>query len=568
LSDLEFNIKGSKAKAIFHPVYLHQEERHKVQTLIQFLEDNLNKKKSDIDFEVLGGLFPSEKIAKSLLVSAIRHYSFSSRNIEEILGFSKKNQKEKLKTGDMASFMSSVEDKNKALRNLTAEEIRVRVFEEVNKLTKGFSTSTERKNLTKEIEKKLNIPQNSLDSLLYFDLDSEKILTKSDELDPIQLIRYFNFDTIETILCFSLDLQMKVKKMPGYLAKNLIYISKKNYVFTDITLEEEGYRITIESPIELFSDKGGWGKNIANVATYILRSVLRDKIAFYLRASVKPRNRIAAFTIQSSDLPLLPTFKKDDDEQFRPEIDSKIEGQFQKTWRRFQGWKAQAEPEAIIVGKKMYVPDFLLERGDKSIYLEIVGFYTMKYIQKKRRQMQELEKLGVPIIYLIDESLKNHFIELSDIKKIFYTGTQVPSSNIIRILESNYSDFDERIPGFIKSVEEICRSMDDTQDLMEIKILQDRLEAYSSDEVVKILGLKEVIEVLKSHSISFLSSFGLAKESVIEEINTKLSKISTVPLSALKVDFPKYKEALIPICQHLGYKVKWKSIEEIEIVSP
>ena len=495
LSDLEFNIKGSKSKAIFHPMYLHQEERNKVQNLIQFLEDNLNKKKSEINFDILGGLFPSEKISKSLLVSAIRNYNFSSSNIEEILGFSKQDQKEQPKTGNMESFLSSVEDRNKNLRNLTAEEIRVRVFEEVNKLTKGFTTSSKRKTLIKGIEKELNIPSNSLDSLLYFDLDSEKILLKSDDLDPIQLIRYFNFDTIETILCFSVDLQMKVKQMPGYLAKNLIYISKKNYVFTDITLEEEGYKISIEPTLELFIDKSGWGKNIANVATYILRSVLRDKIAFYLRASVEPRNRIAAFTLQSSDLPLLPTFRKDDDEQFRPEIDSKIEGQFQKTWRRFQGWKAQAEPEAIIVGKKMYVPDFLLERGDKRIYLEIVGFYTMKYIQKKRRQMQELEKLGVPIIYLIDESLKDHFIDLSDIKKVFYTGIQVPSSNIIRILESNYSDFEERIPGFRKSAEEICKSMDETQDLIENDALREDM-GVKAKQLIDGKGAQRVVEAI------------------------------------------------------------------------
>ena len=568
LSDLEYNIKGSKSKAIFHPMYLQEEERNKVQSLIQFLEINLSKKKSEINFDVLGGLFPSEKIAKSLIVSASRNYNFSSRSIGEILGISKQTQKEKSITGDMVSFLSSVSENNKELRNLTAEVIRERVFDEVNKHTKGFVSTSDRNNLARKIEKEIELPPNSLDSLLYFDLDSEKSLVKNNELDPMQLIRNFNFDTIETILCFSLDLQMKLKKMPGYLAKNLVYISKKNYVFTEITLEKGGYKISIEPPLELFSDKSGWGKNISNVATYILRNVLREKIAFFLRASVEPRNRIANFTLQSSELPLLPSFGRDEEEEFRPEIDSKIEGQFQKTWRRFQGWKARAEPEAIIVGKKMYVPDFLLERGDKSIYLEIVGFYTMKYIQKKRRQMQELEKLGVPIIYLIDEALKVHFIDLSEIKKVFYSGTQVPNSNIIRILEANYSDFDERISVFIQNTREICKNMGETQNMLEMKYLQERMEAYSSDEVEKILNLKEIIGILETHSISFLSSYGLVKDSVIQEIKKKLNQISTIPLSELKEEFPEYKEALIPISQHLGYKVKWKSIEEIEITSP
>ncbi len=519
--------------------------------------------------EVLGGLFPSEKISKSLLVSSNRFYHFVSQSVEEIVGIPSSEIDDKAKTGDMVSFLSTFKESMGDLRNLTAVQIREMIFETVNSIPKGFITSSERQDTITSIENEMSLPSKTLDALLYFDIDSEKILVKREGVEPAKLIRYFNFDTIETILCFSLNLQIKIKKMPGYIAKNLIYVSKKNYVFTDITLEEGGYKITIESPLELFSDKGGWGRNISNVATYILRSVLREKIAFHLTAHVEPRNRVAVFILQSNDLPLLPSFRKDDDEEeYRPEIDSKIENQFQKTWRNFQGWKAVAEPDALIIGKKMYVPDFLLERGKKRVYLEIVGFYTMKYIEKKKRQMQELEKLKVPIIYLIDESLKNHFIALSEIKKIYYTKINVPSSDIVKVLEAHYSDFEERFPVFLSEMEEICKEINDTRDLMETPAIQIKIKAYSSEETNKIIERPEVKKLLKLYSINFLKSYGLIGKDTIDKVANYLSEIKSISLSSLKTQFPNYKEALISISQHLGYKVKWKSIEEIEIVSP
>ncbi|MEE9410757.1 MAG: DUF790 family protein, partial [Candidatus Heimdallarchaeota archaeon] len=234
----------------------------------------------------------------------------------------------------------------------------------------------------------------------------------------------------------------------------------------------------------------------------------------------------------------------------------------------FQGWKAVAEPDALIIGKKMYVPDFLLERGKKSVYLEIVGFYTMKYIEKKKRQMQELEKLKVPIIYLIDESLKNHFIALSEIKKIYYTKINVPSSDIVKVLEAHYSDFEERFPVFLSEMEEICKEINETGDLMETPAIQIKIKAYSSEETNKIIERPEVKKLLKLYSINFLKSYGLIGKDTIDKVANYLSEIKSISLSSLKTQFPNYKEALISISQHLGYKVKWKSIEEIEIVSP
>ena len=565
LSNLEFNIQGSGVNAVFQPLYLQTEESNKVQAFIQFLEENTNNKKSEIPFDLLSGLFPSEKISKSLAVSSNRFYSFSSQSVEDLLGIIKKEERTSIQSENIADFLSKSEKIQTQIINLTPQQIRSKVFDLVNKSSRGFVSLEKRGNLVSEIEEELNIPKGKLDELLYFDIDSEQILIKNEDADPIQLICYFNYDTIETILCFALNLQIVMKKLPGYLAKNLVFVSKKNSVFTDITLTEEGYKISIEPPIELFRDTISWGRNISNVATYILRTILREEIPFQLNATVRPRKRRASFTLSSEYLPLLPSFKKSEEEEFKPEIDSKVENKFLKTWRNYKGWKAKPEPEAIIAGKKMYVPDFLLQRGEKEVYLEIVGYYTMKYIQKKKMQMKELSRLGVPIIYLIDESIESNFSDVKGIVTTVFSGTDIPNNEVARLLEDKYTDYEERLPVLKEKVKDLCSEINDKLHLITIQRVQQKLETYTTEEASKALTEKDISNLLKENNILFLSSFGLVKEEVVKEVQAFMETIDSINLSKLKEEFPDYKEALIVICQHLGYNVNWKSINEIEI---
>ena len=564
LAELEFDIRGSGNKASFHLTFLSPEDRSKVQAVIQFLEQNLSKKKSEINFEILDDLFPSYKTTRSLLVSSLRHYSFQTLTYKD---FFQEPEKEDKKISDIASFIKEKSVQQTRIVNMEPTQLREQVFEYINATSKGFVSIKRRDEIIKNLEEELKLPTYSLETLLYLDLDSERVLTKTEEVEPIQLIRYHNYDVIDTALSFSIDLQMRLKSLPGHLAKKLIYLSKKNYVFTDISLEDEGYRITIQPPLEMFRDSGGWGRNMSNVATYVLRVLLREEIPFKLTAIVEPRKRKALFQLNCDNLPLLPTFRtKEEDIQFRPAIDSKVEDQFLKSWRNYHGWKAIPEPEAIIVGKKMYVPDFLLERGDTTVYLEIVGFYTSKYIQKKKNQMSELHKIGFPIIYLVDENILPHFIDLRGVRVLKYSGTKIPNQDLVRLLERDYSDFDERMPKFQLILKKIVENISEQETLITLSQLNEELQTYSEEETNKIMESENTLKVLKNSNVTSLPSYGLVSESIIDEVREYMKNAKTASLTSLKEVFPDYKDAIISICQNIGCAVKWKSIDEVEII--
>ncbi|MHA1551463.1 MAG: DUF790 family protein [Candidatus Heimdallarchaeaceae archaeon] len=569
ISDFEFDIRGSGSNATFIPFYLKYEDSNRIQTFINLLEENLQKRRSDIPLETLNGLFISEKISKALLTSINRYYQFQNQTIENIIGIEKKSKvTHKSDSADIASFLKQASDVNTDICSLSGAEIRSLVFEIVNRNKNGYVKSSERDEVIKRIERDLEIPSKTLINLLYYDIESERTLIKKDSTNPSKIIGWYNYDAIETTLAFALDFQIKTNKLPGYIAKNVVYISKKNYVFTEIVLEGDGYVLKIIPPLEMFRDKGGWGRNISNVAMYIMQKLLKEKIDFQLQAIIMPRKRKALYSLSSKSLPILPSFREKEDDSVKPEIDSKIEDRFLKTWKNYHGWKAKPEPDAIIIGKKMYIPDFLLERGGKSIYVEIVGFYTAKYIQKKKSQMKELSLLNLPILYLVDQSILSNFTDLRDVTLLPYTGTTIPSNELTEILETNFSDFEERLPQFKRIIEDICIKLNEDNSLFTLQQLQEKLQAYSTKETTKVLSDMDVKRIIKEKSIIFIPSFGMVSKGIITEVEAYLKQVKRILLESLKENFPKYKEALIAISQYIGCRIHWKSIEVVEIIAP
>jgi len=569
ISDFEFDLRGSGSNAVFIPFYLKYEDSNRVQTFINLLEENLLKKRSNIPLDSLNGLFITEKISKALLTSLNRFYQFQTQSIEKIVGIEKKSHvTPKGDSTDIASFLKQAADVNTDICNLSGTEIRSLVFEIVNRNKDGYVKSSERDKIIKKIEKDLKIPNKTLDNLLYFDIESERTLIKKDNTEPSKIIGWYNYDAIETTLAFAQDFQIKTNKLPGYIAKNVVYISKKNYVFTEIALEGDEYVLRIIPPHEMFRDKGGWGRNISNVAMYIIRKLLKEKIDFQLQAIIMPRKRKALYSLSSKSLPILPSFREKEDDSVKPEIDSKIEDRFLKTWKNHYGWKAKPEPDAIIIGKKMYIPDFLLERGGKSIYVEIVGFYTAKYIQKKKSQMKELGSLNLSILYLVDQSIFSNFTDLQNITLLPYTGTTIPSNELTEILETNFSDFDERLPQFKRIMEEICNNLKENNSLFTLQQIQEKLQAYSTKETNKVLSEMEVKRIIQEKSIILIPSFGMVSKEIVTEVEAYLKQVKRISLELLKTKFPEYKEALISISQYIGCRIHWKSIEVVEIIAP
>ncbi|MHA1258492.1 MAG: DUF790 family protein, partial [Candidatus Heimdallarchaeaceae archaeon] len=201
-----------------------------------------------------------------------------------------------------------------------------------------------------------------------------------------------------------------------------------------------------------------------------------------------------------------------------------------------------------------YVPDFLLERGNNRVYLEIIGYYTLKYIQKKKKQIQELLKTNVQIIYLIDKNLQESFLGLDTAKILFYENNIVPNSQLLQLLEDNFSDFDERLPSMIVMAETICSSLKERKSLKMME-MRTELGTYTDEETVKVLENEKVKSYLKREQIRFLPSFGLINEEEISKVETYVKDRKIASLTSLKKDFPHIMQKY-PLNNFLAFRNK------------
>jgi uncharacterized protein len=75
-------------------------------------------------------------------------------------------------------------------------------------------------------------------------------------------------------------------------------------------------------------------------------------------------------------------------------FDSGVEEKFSTRFKQSaNGWKLIREPEPLILSNgKALIPDFAFEKYGIRIYLEIVGFWTKEYLEKKIQKIADLTK--------------------------------------------------------------------------------------------------------------------------------------------------------------------------------
>ncbi|MHA1115611.1 MAG: DUF790 family protein [Candidatus Heimdallarchaeaceae archaeon] len=549
LSKLEYETRKINKKMQIFPYFLTYKDENKIAVIINFLETNIGKKRREINFKVLNEIFPSEKISEAILISSRRYFTFLQPNV-----------------------------KFESLNVETIEEFREFIFDFVSEhYQEGFVSKEERTSFLQKIKEEKNISEQDIENLLYADKEHEKILTKviENDVDSKKLVEEYNYDLIETLLNFSLNVSINLSSLPGGFSKRIIFLSKANYVWSEILKTDDPdfpYSVKIEPPTEFFKGASTWGKNITSVALFIIKYCFLENIQFKLESVVKPRKRNLIFQLDSFNPPPLPfgksdTFVAEGEQEKQLEVDSEIERIFLSQWQNNKGWTATAEPETIFLADKIFVPDFTLKRGEKKVYLEIVGFYTEKYIHKKRTKMLEIAKTDLPIIYLVDKKLESHFNDLLEtIDVIYYKKNKIPSLTLHNLLESKYSDISERIETIITKFSGICELISSNNEVVEINQLADELGLYSVDNIKKIMEYEQIKEQIEKNNLVFVPEYGIITQTKYEDLKEFIKQRRKITLNELGNNFPELKNGLILICSFMGCKVNYSSLIDVEIV--
>lgn len=193
--------------------------------------------------------------------------------------------------------------------------------------------------------------------------------------------------------------------------------------------EAAGVELEVSGPLSLFRHTLLYGRALCGLLPRVAWCT-----RFELRASCEaaPGTAPVMLTVRTGD-PIKPG------RELKP-FDSKLEQRFARDFRKLaRDWDVVREPQPVESGGSLIFPDFeLVHRHDPSrrFLLEIVGFWTPKYLEDKLRKLREAQLDG--IILCIDETRGCSEAALPDSAKIVPFRRRIDAARVLSILATSF----------------------------------------------------------------------------------------------------------------------------------
>ena len=317
--------------------------------------------------------------------------------------------------------------------------IRKELFEESSK--RGFAlTEFGRREIIDTVASRINVHSNDLTDVMWSDLEENLVLEWFDAISPEQLLAWYNLSLMQTLLfnCTKLEFSVSggsnwkrilrdIKRLGlmynlQYIAleeeKRSIHVDEIDYDNRDIKFINASNTDTknnpiiicsLDGPLSIFKLTDRYGTSIAKILPSIISSDTWSLKAWIVRKTMSLGKKIYEFKISNKDTPPLsrePYYNKENDKERKRILytakessqliyfDSGVEEKFSTRFEQSAtGWKLIREPDPLILSNgKALIPDFAFEKYGTRIYLEIVGFWTKEYLEKKIQKIADLTK--------------------------------------------------------------------------------------------------------------------------------------------------------------------------------
>jgi len=307
-----------------------------------------------------------------------------------------------------------------AMMTMSPMAARMAVFEEASRAR--AVSADERQAVIQRVSSKLGVSPEALERALYSDLEDELIMRDFKPLSAEQLIGQYNLSLMQTLLFKSLRFEFSASGN----WKNIFREVKRQGLIYSVERDDEdsGYRVSVDGPLSLFKFTERYGTSVAKLLPRITASE-----RWSIRAEILARSRggrIYIFETSSEELRGLIATGQEEEKGGEGEgrmrssntdaggrragaFDSTVEEKFARSFLSScgsLGWTLRREPEPLVVGGGTHVliPDFSFEKDGMKVYLEVVGFWTPRYLESKMAKLSSISG-AVDMIVAADESL-------------------------------------------------------------------------------------------------------------------------------------------------------------------
>lgn len=311
--------------------------------------------------------------------------------------------------------------------------VRKALFEESSRIALAL-TEFDRDKVIDIVASKMNLSTSYIRQVMWSDLEENMILEQFSALGPNELLGWYNLSLMQTLLFNCTKLEFCVyggvhwkRVLRNVKRLGLMYNLQHNEVrneqlsndnsnnnnfdavspVTNNDTDETDLVCTIDGPISLFKLTDRYGTSIAKLLPSIISSGKWSLNSWIVRKTMSGK-KIYEFNISSLEVPSLLTDPYNSNNRLTSYFDSSIEEKFANRFEQVaNGWRLIREPDPLIVsGGRAFIPDFMIQKYDRRIYLEIVGFWTKEYLQKKIQKLIDIDSnQNIDLFIAVNEGL-------------------------------------------------------------------------------------------------------------------------------------------------------------------
>ncbi len=419
-------------------------------------------------------------------------------------------------------------------------EVRMATFEEASRI--GVVSLEDRAQVIKHVGNRLNLTPEEVEKALYSDIDEELILRKFDSLPAETLIRYYNLALTQTLLFKCLRIEFTASDNWKRIFRTIKHLG----LMYSVEEEEKGggyhsYRVSVDGPMSLFKMTDRYGTLLAKLLPEIVASE-----SWSIKAEIlgRDRKRIYIFEQLSSDVKDIISDVGREEAPPARLYDSTVEERFAKKFEALNsGWTIKREPEPLPAGRHVLIPDFGFEKHGVKVYLEVVGFWTQEYLERKISKLNSL--VNVDMLAAVDENLACSKLRRMKGPVIYY-AKDVPVKPILDHLHMREEEVSEGEAELLKSRGDLKLKGD---------IIS--VEEIAKDQTVTVDAARQFAENLKPEGYRRVGDYFIA-EAKLKELADKISSLgeSTFTEAANIIEAEGLNNPQ-QVLEALGYTVEW-----------
>ncbi len=488
--------------------------------------------------------------------------------------------------------------------------IRKEVFEESSK--RGFAlTELEREEIADTVASKFHLPSRDVVlKTMWSDLDDNLIIEHFDPIGPEALVGWYNLSLMQTLLfnCTKLDFYISGGLNWKHVLRTVKRLGLMYHLQQPQQQQENRIICSLEGPLSLFKLTDRYGTLLAKLLPSIIfasnKSRERDGDgdgssewhldAWIVRKTMDGR-KIFEFKISNNEIPQLLAdpylsfprgFSTEKEEVVKSSsspyygnnsFDSAVEEKFAKRFEQAEtGWRLTREPDPLVLSNGgAFIPDFVFEKYDRKIYLEIVGFWTKEYLERKLQKLADIfissdrrknkittnnnnhKKVDLLFIAVNDDFAcsKSSFSSIVPKQQlIFYKNDTVPVKPIIDYLKSIDREMIERKVNDPNLKIELSKDDDNNDSVISISEIAQKYSIPA--EVARRISLRDNKEKYIEAGMHLIPKSKAHKlESVLVETSRFIDACSILSDEGIP------ESCHADLIAKLGYEVRWQSLD-------